>query len=56
MILFQDGIINDADLKEGTLDLPCLFTLESEIGTNMINTQKSLERLYSTAYPRGKSS
>ncbi|CAI6354049.1 unnamed protein product [Macrosiphum euphorbiae] len=48
----KDGIINDADLKEGTLDLPCLFTIESEIGTNMINTQKSLERLYSTAYPR----
>ncbi|CAI6374378.1 unnamed protein product [Macrosiphum euphorbiae] len=48
----KDEIINDADLKEGTLDLPCLFTIESEIGTNMINTQKSLERLYSTAYPR----
>ncbi|XP_060868296.1 protein maelstrom homolog isoform X2 [Metopolophium dirhodum] len=27
----NDGIINHADLKEGTLDLPYLFTMESEI-------------------------
>eukprot|EP00102_Acyrthosiphon_pisum_P013594 XP_008183232.2 PREDICTED: protein maelstrom 2 [Acyrthosiphon pisum] len=50
----KDGIINHADFKEGTLELPYLFTIESEIiGTNnMTNTKNSLERLYSTAYPR----
>lgn len=51
----KDGIINHADLKEGTLDLPYLFTIESEIGTNMMKTKNSLERLYSTAYPPDKS-
>ncbi|XP_008185055.1 protein maelstrom 2 [Acyrthosiphon pisum] len=48
----KDGIINHEDLKEGTLDLPYLFTIESEVGTNMMHTKNSLERLYSTVYPR----
>ncbi|XP_026818394.1 uncharacterized protein LOC113557211 isoform X1 [Rhopalosiphum maidis] len=47
----KDGIINSTDLKEGTLELPYLYTVQSEIGVNMMKAKNSLERLYSTAFP-----
>ncbi|KAL4104815.1 hypothetical protein QTP88_020091 [Uroleucon formosanum] len=46
----KDGT-NHADLQEGKLDLPYLYTVESDICTNMMITKSSLERLYSTAFP-----
>ncbi|XP_022168009.1 protein maelstrom isoform X2 [Myzus persicae] len=48
----KDGVINQADLQEGTLDLPYLFTTETEVGTNIMNTKNSLERLYCMAFPK----
>ncbi|KAL4104283.1 hypothetical protein QTP88_019588 [Uroleucon formosanum] len=51
-IFLKDGIINHADLQEGISDLPYLFTIESEISTNLMKTKNSLKRLYSTAYQK----
>ncbi|XP_025203187.1 protein maelstrom homolog isoform X2 [Melanaphis sacchari] len=51
----KDEQINDTDLKEGTLNLPYLFTIQSEVGTtNMMKVKSSLERLYSIAFPEVK--
>ncbi|XP_016658226.1 protein maelstrom homolog [Acyrthosiphon pisum] len=47
----KDGT-NLTDLQEGALDLPYLYTLESDIVTDMMKTKSSLERLYSTAFPK----
>lgn len=51
LTFIKGGIINHTDLKKGTLDLPYLYTIQSEIGTNMMKTNSSLEKLYSAAFP-----
>ncbi|KAL5237523.1 hypothetical protein ACI65C_004933 [Semiaphis heraclei] len=51
LTFLKDGIINHTDLQKATLDLPYLFTIESEPGTNLMKTKNSLERLYFTAFP-----
>ncbi|XP_025419631.1 uncharacterized protein LOC112689961 isoform X2 [Sipha flava] len=40
-----------SDLNDSTLDLPCMFTVETEIGLDMMKTKNSLERLYQTVFP-----
>ncbi|KAL4097425.1 hypothetical protein QTP88_022207 [Uroleucon formosanum] len=52
LTFLKDGKINHADLQKGIMDLPYLFTIESEIGTDMMKTKNSLDRLYSTTYPK----
>ncbi|XP_060845373.1 uncharacterized protein LOC132924956 [Rhopalosiphum padi] len=52
LTFLKDGIINKTDVKEGKLDLPYLFTVESNVDENNIKkTINSLERLYSSAFP-----
>ncbi|XP_050433420.1 protein maelstrom 2-like isoform X2 [Adelges cooleyi] len=43
--------LNEKDLNEETLDLPYLYTIETEMFSNMMNTKISLENLYKTVFP-----
>lgn len=48
----KDGNINQTNFQEGTLDLPYLFTVETEIGMDIMKAKSSLERFYSTVFPK----
>jgi len=40
------------DISQISLDLPYMYTLESDTYTDMMKTQSSLERLYKTVFPK----
>ncbi|XP_026806579.1 protein maelstrom 1-like [Rhopalosiphum maidis] len=52
LTFLKDGQINHTDFQNGTLDLPYLYTAETEIGMDIMKTKSSLERLYSTVFPK----
>ncbi|XP_050425999.1 protein maelstrom 2-like [Adelges cooleyi] len=47
----KDGTVEVRELEEGTLDLPYMYIMESEVGSNMMNAKSSLEKLYETVFP-----
>ncbi|XP_026820082.1 protein maelstrom homolog [Rhopalosiphum maidis] len=52
LTFLKNEIINKTDVKEGKLELPYLFTVESDVDeNNIMKTINSLERLYSSAFP-----
>lgn len=53
IICFQNTEFSD--LNDSTVDLPCMFTIETETGLDMMKIKNSLERLYQTVFPERKS-
>lgn len=52
--MFQDKSEDDINEYNGDLDLPYMFTIESEPGIDMMKMKKSLEQLYTSVLPDSK--
>lgn len=50
-LCFQNEEFDCNDLHKGTLNLPYLFSLETDEGVDIMKVKSSLDKLYATVYP-----
>lgn len=53
IICFEYGD-DSTNLDEKSLNLPYVYTIETEVGMDMMKSKSSLNRLYNTVFPNGK--
>lgn len=55
ILSFLTGEINNLADVNDSLDIPYIFTIESEVYADIMKAKSSLDRLYNTVFPHGKS-
>lgn len=53
--MLQGETVDLTTLHENKLSLPYIYTVETEVGFDMMKTKSSLEKLYNTVFPDRKS-